>query len=110
MPSEFNVRKCRVLSNLSGEEVFLPSTEDWQVIYTNDIKKKTKETRLQKSYKISNPTGVTFICTNNFFLHILALPEEKKHPTSPVFFFESGKCNLSFSLCYSLQIERTTEL
>ena len=86
MPSEFNVRQCRVLSNLSGEEIFLPSTEDWQVIYTNDIKKKTKETRLQKSYKISNPTGVTFICTNNFFLHILALPEKKNTQLLQFFF------------------------
>ena len=75
-PSECNIRQCRVLSNLSGEEFFLSSTEDWQVIYTDGIKNKTKETRLQKSYKISNLTGVTFICTNNFILHILALHEE----------------------------------
>ena len=26
MPSEWNIRQCRVLSNLSGEEFFLPST------------------------------------------------------------------------------------
>ena len=26
MPSEWNIRQCRVLSNVSGEEFFLPST------------------------------------------------------------------------------------
>ena len=65
------------MGKCTRRQTFFP-TEDWQVIYTNEIKNKTKETRLQKSYKINNPTGVTVICTNKFILHIslLALHEE----------------------------------